>query len=117
MNRFYIETTPSTGLIGPASDVAKFMRMYLNRGTLNGELVLLPESIATLTETLPIDGRGLGWLVGESNGERFIDHAGGTGFATIMRPYPESDLGIVILANGTDLDRDGLVELIKRLNW
>lgn len=118
MNCFYIEATPSTGLIGPASDVAKFMLMYLNRGTLNGELVLSPESIAMLTETPPIDGRGLGWLVGEMNGERYIDHAGGgAGFATIMRLYPTSGIGIAILANGTDLDRDGLAELIKSVDW
>jgi CubicO group peptidase (beta-lactamase class C family) len=114
MNRFYIEATPSTGLIGPASDVAKFMQMYLNHGTLDGQQILSPESIAMLTETTPIDNRGLGWYVGESNGERYIDHAGGgAGFATMMRLYPESNLGIVVLVNSTDLDRDGLVELIK----
>jgi CubicO group peptidase (beta-lactamase class C family) len=118
MNRFYIEATPSTGLIGPAPDVAKFMLMYLNHGMLYGTQVLSSESVSTLTETSAIDGRGLGWYVGESNGERFIDHAGGgAGFATIMRLYPESGIGVAILANSTDLDRDGLVELIKSLDW
>jgi CubicO group peptidase (beta-lactamase class C family) len=118
MNRFYSETTPSTGLIGSASDVAKSMLMYLNRGTLNGELILPPESVSLLTETTPINGRGLGWYIGESNAERYIDHAGGdAGLATIMRLYPESDLGIAILASGTDLDRDGLAELLKRIDW
>jgi CubicO group peptidase (beta-lactamase class C family) len=118
MNRFYIEATPSTGLIGPASDVAKFMLMYLNHGTLNGEMILRPESISTLTETAPIDTRGLGWYIDESNGERYIDHAGGgAGFATIMRIYPESNLGITILANATDLDRDGLADLLRSLTW
>jgi CubicO group peptidase (beta-lactamase class C family) len=118
MNRFYIEATPSTGLIGPASDVAKFMLMYINHGSLNGESILSPESIATLTETTPIDTRGLGWYVDTSNGERFIDHAGGgAGFATIMRIYPDSNLGIALLANSTDLEREALVELIKSLDW
>jgi D-alanyl-D-alanine carboxypeptidase len=118
MNRFYIEATPSTGLIGSAPDVAKFMLMYLNRGTLNGQLILSPESIATLTETPPIDGRGLGWYVGESNGERYLEHmGGGPGFATTMRIHPGSGIGIAILANGTDLDRDGLADLIRSLDW
>jgi CubicO group peptidase (beta-lactamase class C family) len=118
MNRFYIEATPSTGLIGPASDVAKFMRMYLNDGTLDGESILRPESIAMLTDTTPIETRGLGWYINESNGERYIDHAGGgAGFATIMRIYPERNLGIAVLANSTDLQRDKLVELIKGLDW
>lgn len=118
MNRFYIEATPSTGLIGPASDVAKFMLMYINHGTLDDKLILHPESVSVLTGTHPIDGRGLGWLVGESNSERYIDHAGGgAGFATIMRIYPDQNLGIAILANGTDLDREGLAELLKSLDW
>jgi D-alanyl-D-alanine carboxypeptidase len=118
LNRFYIEATPSTGLIGSAPDVAKFMMMYLNRGALNSEQVLSPESISTLTETSPIDGRGLGWYMGESDGERYLEHmGGGPGFATTMRLYPDTGIGIAILANGTDLDREALAELLKHLDW
>lgn len=118
MNRVYIEATPSTGLIGSAPDAAKLMMAYLNRGTLNGQLILSPESIATLTNTPPINGRGLGWAVGESDGELYLEHGGGgPGFATTMRLYPESGLGIVILANGTDLDRDGLADLLKTIDY
>jgi CubicO group peptidase (beta-lactamase class C family) len=116
LNQFSIEATPSTGLIGSAPDVAKFMMMYLNHGTLDGEAVLSPESVAMLTDTAPIDSRGLGWFVGESNGERYLEHmGGGAGFATTMRIYPESGLGIAILANGTDLDRAGLADLLRRI--
>ena len=118
LNRFSIEATPSTGLIGSAPDVAKFMMMYLNRGTLDGESILSPESIAALTDTAPIDGRGLGWFVGETNGERYLEHmGGGAGFATTMRIYPEAGMGIAILANGTDLDRKGLADLVRSLDW
>lgn len=118
MNRVYIEATPSTGLIGSASDAAKLMVAYLNRSTLNGQLLLSPESIFVLTNTLPIDGRGLGWAVGESDGEFYLEHGGGgPGFATTMRLYPESGIGIVILTNGTDLDRDGLADLFKNVDF
>jgi CubicO group peptidase (beta-lactamase class C family) len=118
MNRFYIEATPSTGLIGPVSDVVKFMLMYLNHGKLNETRILSPESVSTLTETSPIDGRGLGWYVGESNVERYLEHmGGGAGFATTMRLYPESGIGIAILANGTDLDREGLADLLKTIDF
>jgi CubicO group peptidase (beta-lactamase class C family) len=118
MNRVYIDATPSTGLIGSTPDVAKLMIAYLNRGTLNGKLILLPESISTLTETPPIDGRGLGWAVGESTGERYLEHGGGgPGFATIMRLYPDAGIGIAILANGTALDRDGLADLLRNTNY
>jgi CubicO group peptidase (beta-lactamase class C family) len=94
------------------------MMMYLNHGTLNEAQVLSPESVSTLTETSPIDGRGLGWYIGESNGERYLEHmGGGAGFASTMRLYPEAGIGIAILANGTDLDRKGLADLVKGLDW
>lgn len=94
------------------------MMVYLNYGILDGNRILDPKSVSTLTETAPIDGHGLGWFKGEGNGSRFLEHAGGgPGFATIMRLYPERGLGIAILANGTDLDRQSLVELLANLFW
>ena len=118
LNRVYIDATPSTGLIGPSTDVARLMMAYLNRGALDGNLLLQTESVSTLTETPPIDGHGLGWSVGTSNDETFIEHAGGgPGFATIMRLYPEDGLGFAILSNGTDLDREGLMDLLATIEW
>jgi len=118
LNRVYIDATPSTGLIGSAPDVARLMMAYLNDGILDGNRILDPESVTTLTETASIDGYGLGWFKGEFNNSRFLEHAGGgPGFATIMRLYPERGLGITVLANGTDLDRQGLVELLSQLYW
>lgn len=118
LNRVYIDATPSTGLIGSAPDVARLMMAYLNRGTLDGRRILSPESVFTLTETAPIDGHGLGWFIGEANDSRYLEHAGGgPGFATMMRLWPDDGLGIAVLANGTDLDRDGLVDLLAKMDW
>ena len=118
LNRVYIDATPSTGLIGPSTDVARLMIAYLNRGSLDGNLLLQPESVSMLTQTPPIDGHGLGWSVGEFDDEHYIEHAGGgPGFATIMRLYPEKGLGFAILSNGTDLDRDGLMDLLAKMEW
>jgi D-alanyl-D-alanine carboxypeptidase len=118
LNRVYIDATPSTGLIGPSTDVARFMLAYLNRGTLDGNMILGPESVSMLTETPPIDGRGLGWAVGESKDALYLEHAGGgPGFATIMRLYPENNTGFAILSNCTDLDRDGLMDLLATMEW
>jgi len=117
-NRVYIDATPSTGLIGSAPDVARLMMAYLNRDTLDSKRILNPESVSTLTETTPIDGHGLGWFVSEVNGSRILEHAGGgPGFATVMRLYPDCGLGIAVLANGTDLDRNGIVDLLANLGW
>jgi CubicO group peptidase (beta-lactamase class C family) len=118
LNRVYIDATPSTGLIGPSNDVARLMMAYLNHGTLDGNLMLTRASVSMLTDTPPIDGRGLGWSVGESSNTRYLEHAGGgPGFATIMRLYPEREAGFAILANGTDLDRDGLMNLLAQMEW
>ena len=118
LNRVYIDATPSTGLIGPSTDVARFMLAYLNRGSLNGNQLLQPASISMLTETPPIDGHGLGWVVGNSTNALYLEHAGGgPGFATIMRLYPNKGTGFAILANGTDLDRDGLMDLLATMEW
>lgn len=118
LNRVYIDATPSTGLIGSSPDVARLMMAYLSRGILDGERILSPESVSTLTQAAPIDGHGLGWFIGESNGSRFLEHAGGgPGFATVMRLYPDRGLGMAILANGTDLDSQGLVDLLTSLDW
>ena len=118
LNRVYIDATPSTGLIGSAPDVARLMMAYLSRGTLDGNLILHPESISLLTETAPIDGHGLGWFVNESNNTGYLEHAGGgPGFATMMRLYPDTELGIAILANGTDLARENLMDLLAIMNW
>jgi CubicO group peptidase (beta-lactamase class C family) len=118
LNRVYIDATPSTGLIGPASDVAQLMMAYLNHGSLDGNLILRPESVALLTDTAPVNGRGLGWFVNEANQTHYLEHAGGgPGFATMMRIYPDRGVGIAVLANGTDLNREGLMELLANLEW
>jgi CubicO group peptidase (beta-lactamase class C family) len=116
LNRVYVDATPSTGLIGSAPDVARFMLAYLGHGALDGRRILQPESIRLLTETAPIDGRGLGWVVGAMSGLQFLEHwGGGPGFATFMRLYPDRGLGIAVLANGTDLDRSGLADLLAMM--
>jgi D-alanyl-D-alanine carboxypeptidase len=118
LNKVYIDATPSTGLIGPAKDVSRLMLAYLNSGILEGVEILSSRSISAMNETPPIDGRGLGWVINDEQKPLFVEHSGGgPGFATIMRLYPESKLGIVILANGTDLDRHGIVNLMTKLDW
>jgi D-alanyl-D-alanine carboxypeptidase len=115
--KFYIDVTPSTGLIGPAPDVARLMLAYLNGGTLDGASILKPETIALMTRTAPIDGRGLGWIVNSDSGRLYLEHpGGGPGFATIMRLYPDENLGVAVLANGTDLNYSSMAGLLAGLH-
>ncbi len=107
-NRFYIDATPPTGLIGSATDTAKLMSALQDGGTL-----LSADSIELMRPRG--EKRPLGWA---EFGDTWIQHrGGGPGFATIMRLYPNESLGIVILANGTNLDSENLVELIAGLDW
>jgi CubicO group peptidase (beta-lactamase class C family) len=119
-NRVYIDVTPSTGLIGSAPDVARLMLAYLNGGSLEGASILTPESVALMTNTPPVDKVcGLGWHMGQGPADaRYIEHTGGgPGFATLMRLYPEKNLGVALLANGTNLDSAGLANLLASLDW
>jgi CubicO group peptidase (beta-lactamase class C family) len=123
-NRVYIDATPPTGLIGSTPDAGKLMIDLLS-----GEPQLLSAaSIAAMQPTGDQPGeRPLGWAeYGEENGHfdklstsrSWVQHrGGGPGFATVMRLYPDENLGIVIMANNTNLDNDGLAKLVASLDW
>jgi hypothetical protein len=34
-----------------------------------------------------------------------------------MRLYTEKEMGFAILANGTDLDREGLMDMLAKMEW
>jgi D-alanyl-D-alanine carboxypeptidase len=127
-NRAYIDPLPPSGLIGSAPDVARLMLAYLNNGELDGKRILSVQSVQALTQSshMPLKtaqntfaaSQGLGWLVINEGEQLRLQHdGGGPGFATTMRLYPDQDLGIVILANGTDLDRDGISAQLAHIDW
>ncbi len=114
--RVYIDVTPSTGLIGSTPDVAKLMADLLREEP----QLLFAASIAAMQPSGDQPGeRPLGWAqFGEDNGRSWVQHrGGGPGFATVMRLYPEENLGVVIMANNTNLDNDGLAQLVASLDW
>jgi CubicO group peptidase (beta-lactamase class C family) len=127
LNRVYTDALPPSGLIGPAPDVARLLQAFLHGGELDGARILSPQSVAMMTaapadlaETYSVpevsgSAHGLGWLFVADRGRVRLQHdGGGPGFATTMRLYPEEDLGIVMMANGTDLERDALAALIAQ---
>ncbi|MFN8442860.1 MAG: serine hydrolase domain-containing protein [Caldilineaceae bacterium] len=130
MNRVYIDALPSSGLLGSASDVARLMLAYLNEGELDGVRILTPQSVTLMTSDSQVLGEGpnmaayengqhgIGWyVIPEGQRWRLQHHGGGAGFATTMRLYPEEKLGIAILANSTDLDRDGIADHLSQIDW
>jgi len=48
----------------------------------------------------------LGWFISRVNGETTLTHGGaGMAFVTMLRLFPERDLGVVVFANSTYLGR------------
>ena len=108
-NRFYIDATPPTGLIGSAVDAARLMSALSE-----GDILLTPASLALMRPNG--DEPPLGWAEFDESGDTWVQHrGGGPGFATIMRLYPAQKLGIVITANGTNLESEKLATLIATL--
>jgi len=114
LNRVYIDATPCTGLIGSANEVGELMKNLLTSETL-----LSAESKTAMLPTGELPGeRPLGWAEYKLGERPWMQHqGGGPGFATIMRLYPKENLGIAILANGTALDSNKLVDLLASLDW
>lgn len=113
-NPLYIDVTPSTGLIGSVNEAALLARALLSRSDL-----LNPQSHRLLLPQGPDPtGRPLGWAQYNTTDRLWVQHSGGgPGFATIMRLYPDENLGIVIMANNTNLPREKLVDAFADLDW
>ena len=59
---------------------------------------------------------GLGWVVGAYGGQRTIWHSGGTlGFSALVTFLPESDLGVVVLTNGSGKAGQMIYAVVFRL--
>ena len=97
----HIIVRPSGGMNSSSREMARYLRMMINRGTLDGVRLLAPETITrmeTPTTTLAARtgatyGYGLGNFTSLVNGHLFHGHNGGiTGFASTSA-Y-SSDLGV-----------------------
>jgi len=93
------------GLFSSAADVARFAAMLLHHGTLDGRMILRPETLAAFT-TYADSGahnRALGWQKlpaswgGRYMSSRAFGHTGFTG--TSIAVDPDLDLYVVLLSN------------------
>ena len=120
LHRFYVNGPAYGGLIGPAVDAAQFLRVHLRGGMIDGQRLLSREAVAEMQQ-LSATGRerdvGLGWFrsrIDTQRGERFWEHlGGGLGFWTLMRLYPDEELGIVVMGNATRYDHDRVAAAIR----
>jgi CubicO group peptidase (beta-lactamase class C family) len=91
------------GIFSSAHDLARFARMYLNNGTLDGVDIVRPATIELFT-TRQVQDRALGWQkpdgsnsAGHFMSERAFGHTGFTG--TSIWIDPTRDVFVILLSN------------------
>ena len=125
--RILADSNPPTGLIGPAQDLGRFEIAFLNGGEMDGTRLLSEESIRIMTyenylsatsQQMDQGIQGLGWEICGEGENVCLDHGGGgPGFGNAIRLLPNQELGFVLTANSTLIDRDGIMDLAMSLNW
>jgi CubicO group peptidase (beta-lactamase class C family) len=133
-NRFLFDANPPSGLIGPAPEMARLVTALLSGGELDGARILSEETVEMmLTERHITPGsspqwgdfgrfedweQGLGFKVVNDGGRVHHAHGGGgAAFRAFMRLYPAEELGIVMLVNGTNLDRQEIADAVADMEW
>jgi CubicO group peptidase (beta-lactamase class C family) len=102
-------TGPAGALLTSALELARFGRMVLRGGELDGSNVLVGKTldeatrIQTMNHSALDDGWGLGFSVATYRGRRMAWHTGGlAGVATRIDMFPDDGIGVVVLTNGGD---------------
>lgn len=114
------------GLFATADDIARYCRMILNGGTIDGRRVLKPETVALMTRTQSLPD-GTNWRTfgfdsdtaySSPRGERYpkresFGHTGFTG--TSLWIDPASDSYVILLTNAVHPDGEGKTVALRRL--
>jgi CubicO group peptidase (beta-lactamase class C family) len=116
---FLVDGAPYGGLVGPVTDAARLVAAHARGGELDGARVLL-ESTTRAMQQISSPGRpfdhGLGWFRPSRDASRtppFVEHyGGGGGYHNLMRLYPGTGAGVIVMGNSTSYDVDGVVDAL-----
>jgi len=121
---FLWRDAPAGALVTSAPDMARFLRMLLSGGTLEGRRILSPSSVRAMlsvrfTPDPLVDGSGLAFYRRSVNGRVAFEHAGDMdGFGSLLFLLPEERFGLFVSANTDDSDfRDALIGAILNRYW
>ncbi len=113
---FLLGTAPAGNLYSTVEDLARFVAMLHQRGTLDGHRIVKPSTLQQMLspQTGP-DGKptsfGIGFHVLELDGHRKVGHGGAVyGFATQLESLPQQQIGVAAA-----LALDGANGLVRRL--
>ncbi|KAF9163955.1 hypothetical protein DFQ26_001956 [Actinomortierella ambigua] len=94
---------PAGDMYSNVIDMAKWAKIMLRQGQLNGKQVLRKETVEAVTTGRMVVGRaayGLGWMMEDYKGHRMVYHSGGyVGYISYMTLFPDDDLAVVVLSN------------------
>jgi CubicO group peptidase (beta-lactamase class C family) len=109
-DRTRLVATPMGGLCSTVEDLARFGRMILGRGCVDGRRVLGSDSVLAATSMEAMNhplldqGFGLGFKVRTWRGRTIVGHDGNMpGVATQLVLSPDDGVGVVVLTNGYPL--------------
>ncbi len=102
--------SPAGGVSSTINDMARYARLQLNEGSIDGALVIDPDAlrethgahIIRKTTNSSIVAYGLGWEVTAAHGMVRVEHGGDltSGVSTYIVLYPDEKMAIVVLTNG-----------------
>lgn len=102
---FELGTPPAGCMYGTVLDLAKFQSCLFAGGKAHGRTILKPESIAEMfrpqfVKTEGQRGFGLGFVVGEWEGQKRAGHGGAIyGFSTEFAVLPQEKIGVIVVAS------------------
>jgi CubicO group peptidase (beta-lactamase class C family) len=115
---FLLDGQAYGGLVGSLEDAARFLRMHVSDGDLDGTRVLTPESSRSMQQIVVRGGRrdlGLGWFRPADHRTAdppFVEHlGGGAGFFNVLRIHPTLGVGIAVMGNATRYGIDAVARL------
>lgn len=114
LRNYDLDTAAIGGLVGAVPGFAPFVIAHLNAGA-----GILTKETSQLMQTMVARGQagiaskvgiGLGWKIGQSGEDSFINHeGGGAGFTSETRIYPTKGIGFVIAMNRMNIPHTSMV--------
>jgi CubicO group peptidase (beta-lactamase class C family) len=101
--------SPSSNLHSNVEDMARWIRVNLNRGELDGRRILKSSTYDVLWKpAAPIPERnwhvGISWFLADVKGEQIVMHSGGDdGFGTHLAFLPARKAGVVMMFNSDEI--------------
>ncbi|MCA9705785.1 MAG: serine hydrolase [Myxococcales bacterium] len=106
---------PAGAINSTVLDMSQWLRLQLGRGTFEGTRLVSTERIVdTWSPQIEVGGGiryGLGWMLGDWQGHRVVEHGGNIdGFAAEVAMLPDDGIGFVLLTNtsATPLQRESM---------